>query len=195
MTGPKTTELLLIRHAPTLAAGRLCGRTDVAADCSASAAFGALRAALGQPDHILASPAQRCLQTARTLWPAAEVEIHPALWEQDFGAWEGRAYADLPDLGRMTPQELARYRPPAGATPGESFADLCARVWPALLSMERGGRIALVVHAGVIRAALSLALNSVPAGLRFQVAHLSLTRIVNLGSDEWSVAEVNRVVQ
>ncbi|PPB79555.1 alpha-ribazole phosphatase [Albidovulum inexpectatum] len=195
MTGPKTTELLLIRHAPTLAAGRLCGRTDVAADCSAGAAFGALRAALGHPDRIVVSPAQRCRQTADTLWPAAQVEIHPALWEQDFGAWEGHAYSDLPDLGRMPTLDLAHHRPPAGDTPGESFADLCDRVWPVLRSVDTGGRVALVVHAGVIRAALSMVLHSVAAGLRFQIAPLSLTRIVNLGQDEWSIAEVNRAAQ
>lgn len=53
--------------------------------------------------------------------------------------------------------------------------------------------MAVVAHAGTIRAALALAMGNIPAAISFQIAPLSLTRIVALPGDGWSVAEVNRV--
>lgn len=183
------TELLLIRHAPALSAGRLCGRTDVGADCSDTARITALKSAIGNVDHILSSPAERCRQTAAALWPGLpEPETDSAFWEQDFGSWEGQNYGDLPDLGTLGPDELATHRPPGG----ESFADLCARVAPALVRVaKRPGRIAVVAHAGVVRGALALAIGSVPVALSFEVAPMSLTRIRALPGGDWSVIAVN----
>lgn len=182
------TELILIRHARALTGGRLCGRTDVAADCTDLARIAALRASVGVPDRIVTSPALRCRQTAAALWPSeAEPASDPALWEQDFGAWEGQAHDALPDLGPLGPAALAQHRPPGG----ESFADLCARVAPALIRAATGGRIAVVAHAGTVRAGLALALGSVPQALAFDVAPLSLTRISALPGGGWAIGSVN----
>jgi alpha-ribazole phosphatase len=181
------TELLLIRHAPALTEGRMAGRRDVAADCSDTAALVRLREALGAVDHRMVSPALRCRQTAMALW-SETVEVDARLWEQDFGAWEGMAFADLPDLGALSLLDLAARRPPRG----ESFLELSERVGPALEDLaERGGRVALVAHAGVIRAALGLALGAAERGLAFQVAPLSLTRLIALPGGAWSIAQVN----
>ena len=81
---------------------------------------------------------------------------------------------------------LADHRPPGG----ESFADVCARVAPALAALP-GGRTAIVAHAGVARAALALALGSPGLGLAFEVAPLSLT-VLRRHPGGWSVACVNR---
>ncbi|MGB3315735.1 MAG: histidine phosphatase family protein [Albidovulum sp.] len=189
MKGEGATELMLIRHASAIHGGRLCGRTDVPADCSDAVRIAALRDQIGRPGRILVSPALRCRQTAGALWPdLAEPETDAALWEQDFGDWEGRAFADLPDLGPISPEELAAHCPPGG----ESFADLCARIAP-VLTRAHGGRVAIVAHAGVVRAALALALGSIPAALGFEVAPLSLTRLNAVGDGRWSVGTVNWV--
>ncbi|MCB2126140.1 MAG: histidine phosphatase family protein [Rhodobacteraceae bacterium] len=187
MADEAATELILIRHAPALTEGRLCGRTDVAADCSDLAALAALRLGVGDPGRIVVSPALRCRQTAAALWPVAGVEENPALWEQDFGAWEGRPTGEIPDLGPMTNGALAEHRPPGG----ESFADLCARVGPALTGLATGGRVTIVAHAGTVRAALALALGSVAPALGFTVAPLSMTRITALPRGAWSIGTVN----
>jgi alpha-ribazole phosphatase len=191
-----TTELLLIRHAPPLTEGRMAGRRDVAADCSDALGFAALRGALGAVDHLVISPARRCVQTAAALWPEAKPVQNPELWEQDFGAWEGVAYGDLPDLGALSGAALAAHRPPQG----ESFLDLYTRVSPIFQSLaQRGGRVALVVHAGVIRAALGQALGQASLGLAFQIAPLSLTQITvfagqnGFAGQQWSISGVNRV--
>ena len=188
MQSGRATELMLIRHAPALTAGRLCGRTDVAADCSDAVAIKSLRAALRRPARLITSPALRCRQTAAALWPElADPPQDANLWEQDFGDWEGRAYADLPDLGALPPEDLARHTP----TGGESFADLCARVAPALIRLAAGGDLAIVAHAGTVRAGLALALGAVPAGLAFTVAPLSVTRLRALPGGGWAIVCVN----
>ncbi|MEZ5776854.1 MAG: histidine phosphatase family protein [Paracoccaceae bacterium] len=174
MESGAATELILVRHAPALTGGRLCGRTDVAADCGNARQFRAVREAIGTTDRVLSSPALRCVQTAKALWQDdAPPETDPAFWEQDFGSWEGQDTRNLPDLGPLDPASLASHRPPAG----ESFADLCARVEPALRAASAGGRVAIIAHAGTVRAALALALGSVPAALCFEIAPLSITRL------------------
>ena len=185
MTQSAPTELYLIRHAPSLDGGCLAGRRDVDADCSHQDAFIALRARLAGVERLVISPAQRCQQTARALWPDRTGDSDPRLWEQDFGLWEGMAYGDLPDLGPLTGAQIAAHRPPNG----ESFLDLCARATPALLGQS--GRVAMVVHAGIIRAALGLALGRVDAGLAFQIAPLSVSKIIILGDGQFAISYVN----
>ncbi|MDV7269725.1 histidine phosphatase family protein [Thioclava sp. A2] len=186
-------ELVLIRHAPADHGGRLCGRTDVGAlldGCGISAA----QEWLTVVSSITTSPALRCRQTAAAIWPARGEMPHDArLWEQDFGAQEGMFFRDLPDLGLLTNAELASVRPPEG----ESFADLCARTHPALAdyaarSLAENSPVCLVVHAGVIRAALALALGDVAAGLAFEVAPFSMTRLRVLPTGGFSIICTNR---
>lgn len=186
----RQTEIMLIRHAPALTGGRMAGRRDVAADCSDALAFATLRGAVGVVDHWRISPARRCVQTAAALWPDLAPAQDARLWEQDFGAWEGIAFADLPDLGVLSGAELAAHRPPQG----ESFLDVYARVTPALQeACALGGRVVIVAHAGVIRAALGLALGAAELGLAFEIAPLSLTTLVALPGGAFSVAGVNRM--
>jgi alpha-ribazole phosphatase len=103
------------------------------------------------------------------------------------------AYADLPDLGPLTREALAERRGPGG----ESFADMAARVIPALeaLAAEAAGEgpVAVVAHAGTVRAGLALALDALPAALAFEVAPLSVTRLRCLGG-AFSVVSVNVAV-
>lgn len=181
--------LLLIRHAPLADPARLTGRRDVAAVVNAAAAS-RLAATVGPVSRVVSSPARRCRETAAALWPGVKVEQDARLWEQDFGAWEGMALAELPDLGVMSGEELARAAPHGG----ESFAALCARSIPALEEMAAGGRrVAVVAHAGTVRAGLARAIGSAGAALAFRVAPLSLTRI-DAAPSGWSVACVNLAV-
>lgn len=186
----RQTEIMLIRHAPALTEGRMAGRRDVGADCSDAMAFAALRGAVAAADHWRISPARRCVQTAAALWPDLTPEQDARLWEQDFGAWEGVPFSELPDLGVLSGAALAAHRPPQG----ESFLNMYVRVTPALREAgSLGGRIVIVAHAGVIRAALGLALGVPALGLAFQIAPLSLTTIVALPSGAFSIAGVNRM--
>lgn len=159
------------------------------ADCSDLAALSELRAAIGAIDQRVSSPARRCLETAAALWPGAPLPLtDPRLWEQDFGAWEGLAAADVPDCGQLGPEALAALKPPQG----ESFAELCARATPGIAALAAGGRrVAVVAHAGIVRAALGLALGPAAWVLAVEVAPLSLTSITRLASGQWAVGVVN----
>lgn len=179
-------DLILIRHAPALNEGRLAGRRDVPADLGDAGALAAARAIAGPVDRVFSSPALRCRQTAAALWESTP-HLDPRLWEQDFGAWEGLPFADMPDLGPLSPTDLATHTPPGG----ESFADLCARVRPALEAIAaQPGRSAIVAHAGTIRAALAMALGSIAPALSFSVDPLSVTRLALHGT-QWAIGGVN----
>jgi len=185
------TELLLIRHAPSIPPGKLYGRTDVAADVTIPYDIAAIRQVADSIDRWISSPALRCRQTLKAIW---EEDVHvkedPRLWEQDFGEWEGLADKDIPDMGERAADVLAQHCPPGG----ESFVDVCHRVQPALLEAvaENGGaRIAIVAHAGVVRAAIALSLKSPRLALSFEIQPLSLTKLRVYSADMISIAFTN----
>ena len=191
--GEERPELVLIRHAPVAEPGVLNGRRDVAARLSPEP-VDALALGVGRVARVIVSPALRCRQTAAALWPGTDPMEDARLWEQDFGDFEGRALTDLPDLGEMTPEALAAHRWPGG----ESFADVCARVTPGLqdaarLAEDLAAPVAVVAHAGVIRAALALVTGHVPGALAFEIAPLSATRLGVWRGAPVSVRSVNRV--
>ena len=185
------TDLVLIRHADADTRGLLCGRTDVGLAESSVTDMAALAQLLPPVDEIWTSPALRCRLTASHLWPMARLREDERLQEQDFGAWEGRSHEDIPDLGNLSRAEIADLRPEGG----ESFGDLCERVIPALSALakmtEEAGPVVAMTHAGVVRAALSMALGETAAGLAFEVRPLSITRFRCGRGAPLAVAEVN----
>ncbi len=142
------------------------------------AVWSPLQALVRDIDDRVCSPALRCVQTALALWPeGSSPRLDDSLWEQDFGAHEGLPFAEIPDIGQLTAEELADHRTPGG----ESFADMAARHRPSLESLARRvrdhGPVVVVAHAGTVRSAIALAIGSVPAALAFEVAPWSVTRL------------------
>lgn len=183
------TEFFLIRHAPVQGDGRVYGRRDLPARLDDPARFAALDRALPKQARLITSPALRCQQTAQAIRPDADFAPDPALWEQDFGAWEGLPHSELPDLGPLDGVALAGHRPPDG----ESFDDVCARVAPCLMELSnKTAPVVVICHAGTIRAALAWAMGATAPALRFDVAPLSLTRITALPGAGAIVNEVNQ---
>lgn len=188
MVGQGGVELRLIRHAPVVSDGCAYGRRDLAADLSDAGSIDRLRDRVGDPGRLVASPALRCCQTAEVLWPGAKLHTEAGLWEQDLGDWEGRPYAEIPDLGPLDRDALSAHAPPGG----ESFVQLTERVARTLAALLTDRRdLTLVAHAGTIRAALGYALGAVPAALAFEIAPLSLTRITVLADGQSIVRSVN----
>jgi alpha-ribazole phosphatase len=204
-----TTRWWWIRHAPVRGhGGRLYGQNDVACDTSDATVFEALAARLPPKAVWIATPLKRTQQTARALAQAMRAQgaeapeplIEPAFIEQNFGAWQGRTYAEIE--ASMGWKRGKFWLAPARATPpgGESFAAVAERVGAAIgrLSQTHAGRdIVAVAHGGTIHAALALAL-AVEAGtaLHFAVDLLSLTRIDHIdrpaGGGAWRVVTVNQ---
>lgn len=192
MAAPDIVRWWWVRHAPVAAQG-FCGWTDAPADLSDDYSLAALRAALPEDAVLFTSDLERAIATAEVLarrtWRRQPAE--PALREQNFGEWEGRSYGeDGPDL-------TAFWRDPANTRPpeGESFADLCERVgrFVASATEQDSADVVVVAHAGVVRAALALALGLPPVqALAFEVSPLSLTRIDwVLSARAWRIGAVN----
>lgn len=187
-----STEIILVRHAPALTEGRIAGRRDVSITEFDNDQARKIASEIAPVDQLVASPARRCIETARLLIGDMEPLCEAGLWEQDFGEWEGLPFTELPNIGTLSADELAQHRPPGG----ESFEDVCLRVHPVILGLAKGNarRIAVVAHAGSIRAALSVALGSGPgAALGFEIAPLSRTMIRAMADGTFAIGYVNRI--
>lgn len=155
------TIFFLVRHAPhVLGSSVLVGRTPgvrLTEDGHAQAARVAERL---QQEHVTAvhsSPQDRTLQTARPIAERSRVpiEIVAALDEIDFGPWAGKSF----DALEREPQwVLWNTKRDIGCTPaGETMRDVARRVVRHIEQVRAdysAGRIVIVSHAEVIRAAV-----------------------------------------
>lgn len=162
-------ELILIRHTrlSSAAAGVCCGRSEMPLAETFAAEAEQVRAALPwRPEVIWTSPARRCGALAEVLHEATArtdpeqtiaLKSDPRLTELNFGAWEGCRWDDLkgPEVERWF-QDPWRARPPGGET-AEELVERVRAFRSELLATEGVRRVAVVTHAGVIRAWRSLA--------------------------------------
>jgi broad specificity phosphatase PhoE len=199
-----TTRLFLVRHALVEPSARLTmyGAMDVGlcelALRQEAAAYRWLAARLPQPARWIVTPLSRTRATAAAIfaagYPEAALDTQPALIEQRLGDWEGLPHEAFLERLRHKPHPFwsisVEERPPGG----ESFADVIARVGPAvdrLVEAHAGGDVVIVAHGGSIRAALAHAMGAPGlAVLSFSIRNLSLTRLEKVGPD-WRVAAVN----
>ena len=194
-----------VRHAPVTANdGRIYGQKDLPADCSDDGAFATLAKILPSGAVLATSDLQRTTQTADAITTAGldlpKAIVEPAFREQCFGDWQGMRYDEFAslrdDLAHRHWLSPAFERPPLG----ESFADVIARVVPAVIRMTAtyaGRDVVAVAHGGTIRAAAALALGLDPeAVLALSIDNLSLTRLDHIDDDgngaAWRVVAINR---
>lgn len=183
-------ELILIRHAEPDHGGTLCGRTDVGLTQQGLEDIARVSERMPTLSKLYSSPAKRCVLTAEGLFPKMMRYEESALWEQDFGDWEGRPFDTLPDIGDLGRDELAKTPVPGG----ESYDDMGRRSEPILRRAAdaalAGGPVAVVAHAGIVRVGLSMALGVSSAGLSFQVPALSFTRLQCFPGGKFAIAAV-----
>ncbi|HMW54494.1 MAG TPA: alpha-ribazole phosphatase family protein [Accumulibacter sp.] len=141
-------QLFLIRHPPPrLAAGVCYGQLDVDSEDPQPAAR-RLRALLPDATPVIASPLRRARALAEALHP--QPVFDERLLEIDFGEWEGVAWEQIDRrLLDAWAADVLHFVTPGG----ESVAMLQARALDCVRSL-RGNHVALVTHAGVIRAML-----------------------------------------
>lgn len=159
-----TTRLLLIRHGAPHddGRGRCYGSLDIGLSDLGRRQSEALAARLREApiSLVVTSPRARAQETAAALGRPAHVDER--LRELDFGELEGRRFEEIereqPDLYRRWMTEPTRVRFPGG----EGFAEVRSRTAAAVSelvgSSPGDGAIAVVTHAGVVRAALADAL-------------------------------------
>ncbi len=155
--------LYLVRHtAPDIAPGVCYGQTDVDVAASFAHESAAVANLLPPVDLILSSPLLRARQLGEHLarHHGCVMRTDVRLTEMHFGKWEGQPWHDIArcDIDAWS-ADLLNYAPPAG----ESAGEMMRRVQEALRDVERLPQqtIALVMHAGSIRAALA-ALAAIP---------------------------------
>lgn len=154
------TQIAFIRHGPTEwnATGLIQGQSDVPLSAEGRAAVAAWRVPTGFASFDwISSPLGRARETARLLG-APTSRSEPRLMEANWGEWEGRS---LKDLRRELGEELTRNEargldltPPGGESPRQVRTRLAE--WLVEVAPARRPLVA-VTHAGVLRAAYSLA--------------------------------------
>ena len=139
-------QIFLIRHPrPLIGVGICYGRLDV--DCEDPRPVAAdLKHVLPEGTPVISSPLRRARRLAEQLDP--QVRIDERLSEINFGEWEGQPWDSI---DRKTLEawaaDVLNFTPPGG----ESVADLQRRAIDFVSTLE-GPRVALVTHAGILRA-------------------------------------------
>ncbi|NBE85349.1 bifunctional RNase H/acid phosphatase [Micromonospora rubida] len=163
------TRLILVRHGETefTAQRRYSGRGDVPLSVRgrAQARATAARVAALAPSvaAVVSSPLSRCTATAEAIVEAiGDVPLRTAgdLIECDFGAWEGRTFAEV---RAGWPGELDAWLASTRVAPpdGESFTEVAARtarVTDALIEAYPGETVVVVSHVSPIKLVLRDAL-------------------------------------
>lgn len=192
------TTVLLIRHAEHRLQGRaLVGRADgvgLSAEGRRQADGLAEWLVATPPAALYSGPLERARETAAPIAArlGLRVEIADELDEVDFGDWTGRTFGELEggDLWRR----FNAFRSGTRSPNGEHMLEVQARVVgliERLRGRHPGGRVGLVSHGDVIRAALLYYLGA-PLDLvhRIEVGPASLS-VVALGADGARVLLVN----
>ncbi len=143
-----------------------------------------------QWEKVVCSPLQRCQSFAREAASTLNIEldVNEGLKELSFGQLEGmrpvEAWEQYPDLLRKIWSDPINNSAPGG----ESFGHFADRVGSAMDSLiqQPSDKLLLVVHGGVIRAALyNLLKMGASAIFRVDIPYASLTRFqVFLNTDE-----------
>ncbi len=193
------TTLDLLRHGTPEGGPRYRGQID---DPLSERGWAELWAAVDGEhawQRVVSSPLLRCRAFAERLAKQREIPLtlDERLMEVGFGVWEGRTAADI-EAG--DPGAIARFRAdPVRHRPeaAEELSCFVARVTAALdtiVARHAGEHLLLVVHAGVVRAALAQALALPESHLyRVRVDTASLTRVRIPPGGVPEVAFCNRV--
>lgn len=164
--GDLKADILILRHGSTEAnqQHQYCGRSDLPLSADGRRQAERTRDWLtetriwpsGRP--VICSPLQRCRETASILWPEQVPEIDGAFVEADFGAWEGKTWADLqadPDYRAwIDAPPLSDLAPPGGESRLAVHSRACAGL-QRLLDRYPAQPLALVTHGGVIMTLLA----------------------------------------
>jgi len=189
------TTFLLVRHAlHELGGGTIAGRRDgvrLSDEGRAQADELAGRLDGVRIDAVYSSPMERTLETSRPLARriGAPVQVCEDLHEIEYGEWTGARLDSL----RGAPEWVRWNSFRSGSRPpgGESMIDVQRRVVSCLMRLRRrhpAGRVVLVSHGDVIKAAVAYCLGA-PLDLfqRIEISPASVNVIVIGDEGPWVV--------
>ena len=90
-------KIVFIRHlrTPGNEKRQYIGRTDESLSERAVEEFYSSKNRYPAVKSVVASPMKRCIETARLIYPEAEIRTEPLLRECSFGLFEGKSYEEL----------------------------------------------------------------------------------------------------
>jgi probable phosphomutase (TIGR03848 family) len=159
---PKSTTLVLVRHAVTAQTGPLLSGRAPGIDLSETGVGQAenvgRRLAVLPVKAVYASPIERTEQTARHIADhhGLEVTLLPGVIEADYGEWTGGKISDLAKTDLWKTVQIAPSR--ARFPNGESISEMQSRMVAALeqvIADHPGELIVVVSHADPIKAAIA----------------------------------------
>lgn len=127
---------------------------------------------------MFSSSLRRCTDTLALACPGTVAHPDARLRELNFGAWEGRTYAEClsthPDLLAAWTADPAAHAPPGG----ECLSTLAARVGAFAADLPTEGAVLVVAHGGSIRCLLARMLElRWEQVMRMRVSACGLTRL------------------
>lgn len=197
----KTVTLYLVRHGAVISVqGKAyIGQVEAPLDESGIEQAWALRRWLEPVSFSAAwcSDLSRSRRTAKIIMGNRPLSAQEsaALREIDLGAWDGLSFHEIegrfPEEFAARGRDLEHWRPPGG----ESFADLRARVLPALRAILKTaeGNVLLVGHAGVNRVILCDAMGIPLASLHSLGQDYACVNILEYGARRIRVQLLNFV--
>jgi alpha-ribazole phosphatase len=155
------STVLLVRHAHTDMAGRFCGRSDLDLSQMGQQQLQEIVQRIGKWPfaRVYSSSLMRARRTAETVAASKclELNVRAGLDEINFGAWEGKSWAEIEALYPVDAARWLKNHPAGTATGGELFLDFQQRVLNEFRYLAKEAQntcIAIVTHAGFIRTAL-----------------------------------------
>lgn len=151
-------EVLFLRHGAT--AGNLekryIGRTDEPLCPLGQEQARALAKQGLAVEHLYVSPALRTVQTAQIVFPDTPYTTVPALWETDFGIFEGKTAWELESEPRYRAWVEAECKTPVpGGESVENFKARCCHAFQKIMAeLPQEGSVGFVIHGGCIMAIL-----------------------------------------
>jgi len=188
-------DVYLIRHTrPAVDPGICHGTLEVDLDADFPVEAERLCARLAPGDATLVTThAGCCMRLAEHLAArfGATLRTDERLSELDFGAWEGRAWSEIPRVQTDVWARDVWNRSPPG---GETYAALYGRVsaaWEGMLGTDTASTI-VVGHAGPLRALITVVLE-LPAEtfIRFHLDHGGIAKLSD-HTGGWRLEYANR---
>lgn len=148
-----SVAITLLRHGLTEANERkeYLGWTDSPLSERGHSEINQLKAGFQEYERVISSDLQRCVETAKLLFPTVSLQTNHAFREMNWGSWEGKTYEQLKEEASY--QKWLNKPMEAPIPDGESYSIFSERVesgWRQLMS-QTFENIAIVTHGGVIR--------------------------------------------
>ncbi len=182
-----------VRHGLTTSneKGLLCGSTDALVSELGCWELHELKRLYPYPevDHLYASPAIRCRETASILYPGMEPELVENFWEYRFGELENRPASEI--MEGATGQKWLEQAPDLGFPGGETLMETQLRALAGMTrvvaEVRRNGyeKVAIVAHGEVFSLLFQAALVSDQPAEAFLLCPNGMGVAAEVDSDRW----------